>query len=147
MARNYVLKPAFLLGIFIAATIGINAQVINPRISGLRIGSNYREIVKKLGKPLSDKRRGEVPCGDAMRTLVYPGLVLRLEVGGIKPLGLYKIEVSSPKWLVSGLRIGARRSEVLKKFGSEPRFIKDGYAHFHYKRNRLAKMEWEFNFC
>ena len=137
-----------LLGIILSAVYGFNAQVINPRIKGLSIGSKYKDIVKNLGRPISDKLGGNVPCGgDTMRTLFYKGLVLRLEVGGTRPLGLYKVEVSSPKWSVSGLRIGARRIDVVKKFGPGPYFISDGYARFQFKRNRLLKMEWEFNFC
>ncbi len=82
-----------------------------------------------------------------MRTLRYDGLVLRLEEGGTKPLGLYKLEIASPNWLVSGLRVGASRSKVVSKLGRGPYFIEDGFAHFYFKRNRLVKMQWEFNFC
>ncbi|MGD9562683.1 MAG: hypothetical protein AB7F88_11900 [Pyrinomonadaceae bacterium] len=82
-----------------------------------------------------------------MRTLRYKGLVLRLESGGLDPLGLYSVEVTSPKWSISGLRIGASWNQVVAKFGRGPHFIIDGYAHLHFKRNRLIKMRWEFNFC
>ena len=60
---------------------------------------------------------------------------------------LYKVEITSNKWSVSGLHIGARQREIVKKFGAGPYFIKDGYANFQYQRGRLVKMEWEFNFC
>jgi len=146
LITNFI-RLAFLLGIFFVGVCNLDAQVINPQIKDLSIGSKYNHIVKKLGKPLSDTRSGVVPCGGTMRTLFYGGLILRLEVGGIEPLGLYKVEVTSEKWPVSGLRIGARRSDVVKKFGPGPYYILDGYARFQYKRSRLAKIEWEFNYC
>ena len=97
MSDTYFPKLACFLGVVFSAVCGLNAQNINPRIDGLGIGSEYTAIVKKLGKPHSDKRGGEVPCGDTMRTLYYRGLVLRLEVGGMSPLGLYKVEITSNK--------------------------------------------------
>jgi hypothetical protein len=147
MLHKYFSNLTFLFGIFLFTVSGSNAQVINPRINSLDIGAKYRAIVKKFGRPISDRRGGEVPCGGAMRSLRYNGLILSLEVGDANPLGLYKVEVTSPKWTVSGLRIGVSRREVISKFGRGPYFIKDGYARFHYKRNKLIKMEWEFNFC
>lgn len=122
MPHIFLLKIAVLLGMLSSAFCSADAQIINPRIEGLEIGSKYSTIVKKLGMPLSSRRGGEVPCGGEMRTLSYRGLVLRLEVGGNDPLGLYKVEIASPKWLVSGLRIGARRTEVVKRFWARTLF-------------------------
>lgn len=142
LARNLLLLTVVL------TASEVNAQVkIHPRLNGLDIGAKYLTIVKRLGKPLSDIRGGEVPCGAAMRTLRYRGLVLRLETGGAQPLGLYKVEVTSAKWSISGLRIGATRKQVISKFGSGPYFIQDGYAKVEFRRKRLVGMQWEFNFC
>lgn len=88
-----------------------------------------------------------MPCGAAMRTLRYHGLVLRLETGGTQPLGLCKVKVTSPKWSIPGLRIGATRKQVISKFGSGPYFIQDGYAKVEFRKNCLVGMQWEFNLC
>jgi len=82
MLFNIGLKIVTLSGILLFSVCVIRSQVINPRVNGLDIGAKYPAIVRKLGRPISDKRDGEVPCGGAMRTLRYNGLVLRLEIGG-----------------------------------------------------------------
>lgn len=134
------------------------AQTIDLDVNGIRIQASYDSIIKKLGKPISDKRKGEVPCGESMRTLNYDGLILMLEVGGLEPLGLYKVEVTSRRWLVSGSRIGDSKKKVIKTIGQGKEleengdhylsyFIEDGWARFHFDGNRLKKVAWEFNFC
>jgi hypothetical protein len=136
----------------------VNSQHVNLRLNGLDIGIKYDSIAKKLGKPISDRRLGNVPCGDAMRTLRYDGLQLNLEAGGDNPFGLYRVEVTKPRWSVSGIRIGSRRSDVVRKFGRGTAMtddgqdyldydINDGFARFSFRKNRLRKVEWEFNFC
>jgi hypothetical protein len=136
-----------LFGMVLFAATPLTAQVTHPQVSGLDIGAKYSDIVRKLGRPISDRQGGKVPCGGAMRTLRYNGLVLRLETGDTDPLGLYKVEVTSAKWMVSRLRIGATRREVLSKLGPGPYFIDDGYLNFYYRKNKVIKIEWEFNFC
>lgn len=147
MPPTHVRKFVFLFGSFLFTANLLTGQIISPRINGLDMGAKYPDIVRKLGRPLSDRRGGKVPCGGAMRTLYYNGLVLRLETGGRESFGLYKVEVTSSKWAVSGIRVGASRSELVKKFGRGPYFINEGFARFYFRKNRLIKMQWEFNFC
>lgn len=146
------------LTIFAIGSASVSAQHIDLRLNGLKIGAKYGSIVKKLGKPVSDRRWGNVPCGDDMRTLRYDGLEIRLESGGDNPLGLYRVVVTKSKWSMSGIRIGDSRTTVTRKFGTGrsmsehgQRFLSysivDGYANFYFRKNRLAKVEWEFNFC
>jgi hypothetical protein len=81
-----------------------------------------------------------------------------MEVGGSKPLGLYKAEVTSRRWRVSGVRIGDSKAKVLRRFGRVDEFkekgkhylrywIKDGWSNFYFNRNRLRAVAWESNFC
>lgn len=148
----------FLVGLFALFSGGASSQTIDLDIKGLKVTATYKAIVAKLGKPITDVKGGTVPCGDRMRTLKYPGMILRLESGGMDPLGLYKVEVTSRKWSINGVRIGDRSSKVIQRFGQTskmlenrreylPYFIPDGYARFYLRGNRVSKIEWEFNFC
>lgn len=137
------------------------AQIIKLNVNGVQITASKSEVLRRLGKPVSSRVGGIVPCSDGStrRTIRYPGLVLRLEANAdVRDFGVYEIDVTSPKWLVSGLRIGTQKRNVIKKFGHGrvlkengksylAYFIEDGYASFHFKKNRLVKLSWEFNFC
>lgn len=71
------------------------------------------------------------------------------------------VEVNSPNWLVSGIKVGADRKSVRIKFG-EPLEIKnesgleswsyvnngnDGFAGFYFRNNKLVKIIWESALC
>lgn len=157
--RSYLLNVPFLLVCLTTFfSVSTSSQSIDLDVNGIKITAKYKAIVRKLGRPISDRTGGSVPCGDRMRTLKYDGLTLILESGEPDSLGLYKVEVTSRKWSVAGTRIGDSKTTILNKFGrvSEsvengkrylPYFIPDGYARYHLKRNRVSKVEWEFNFC
>lgn len=136
----------------VTVTFGLSSAltaqtVFRADVNGLGVGSGYKQIIRKLGKPNSDIRRGEVPCGNSLRTLRYNGLILYLEVGGTRPLGLYKVEATSPRWSVNDLRIGVSKQKIVDRFGKPPYFIEDGYVNLSFKENKLTKIVWEFNFC
>ena len=156
---SFPFQVILLSALFLSLVFVAKAQTIDLRVNGIGIGDKYPAIVKALGRPASSVRRGEVPCGDAMQTLRYNGLLLRLEVGGPNPLGLYKVQITSPDWNVSGIRLGASKAEIISTFGKAEEmtegkrrylsyWIEDGWARIYLGRgNRVTLIEWEFNFC
>ncbi len=60
--------------------LGVSGKVIDLRVKGVEIGTRYRTVLRKLGKPLSSKNGGSYPCDDdnRMMTLRYPGLIIKL---------------------------------------------------------------------
>lgn len=95
-----------------------------------------------------------------MLTLRYSGLVVKLiEGSGGRNFFVASMEVTSPKWITSGITVGASIKDVRERFGQNnelskekglntlPYFIKDGYANFYFRNKRLVKMAWELNVC
>jgi hypothetical protein len=148
----------FVFGYLLASA---SAQTISVDVNGIDIGSSRSEVQRRLGKPVSSRIGGIVPCNDGSirRTLRYPGLIMHLESSRqSRDFGVYDISVTSARWSIAGIKIGATRSAVVAKFGNgrvlrengKPYltyFIKDGYASFYFTNNRLTKVFWEFNFC
>lgn len=150
----------FILFNILALSFTASAQTINLQVKGVEIGTSYSTVVQKLGKPSSSKKGGIVPCGegDTLLTLHYPGLVLELYKNGEQNFSVFSMEVTSPKWSVSGIRIGAGVKDVKAKLGPSKLskdegldnlnyFITDGYANFYFQNKKLVRVEWEFNFC
>ena len=67
------------------------------------------------------------------------------------------MEITSPGWLVSGVRIGAGLKAVKAKFSGKVSkekgfeiysgFIAEGYSNFFFRKGKLVKITAEFNFC
>jgi hypothetical protein len=132
------------------------------KINNVELGSSFSTIIEKLGKPLQKKKTGSFPCGDsAMLTLDYAGLIIRLdgdESG--QNFRTASMEVTSPKWSVSGINVGADKREVKDRFKnylfneikeSELDVLSygnlDGYIGFYFRNDKLVKISWEYNFC
>src|SRR5215203_975839 len=84
-----------------------------PKINGLGLGSNRAEVVRKLGKPVSETKRKADECvGGTEMTLRYPGLkfVLWDDSDNPKKFTVGQFEVTSAKWDVSGARVGQATS-------------------------------------
>ena len=113
--------PLLLLVVpFILLPLNISSQTINLSLGKIGIGSNKSDVLKKFGRPVSIHRGGIVPCedGTTKTMLRYTGLVLALESSKQdKEFGVYEIEVTSRKWLVSGIRIGVAKRKVIGRFG------------------------------
>lgn len=128
-------------------------------VKGVKVGTLYKQVIKKLGRPTSTRKGGEYPCESGpITTLRYPGLKIELIPShNEKSLFVASMEVTSSKWLISSkIRIGARVEKVMRAFGNIelksdgnrkylPYYIGDGYAPFYFHRNRLLKAKWELN--
>jgi hypothetical protein len=118
-------------------------------------------VIRKLGKPLSARKGAGFPCDDGpLLTLRYSGLRIELiEDSGGRDYFVAAMEVNSLKWITSGIAVGASIKNVRKRFGQNNKtgrerglenltyYIKDGYANFYFRNNKLVKVNWELNIC
>ena len=128
-------------------------------VNGVEIVTTKAEVNQKLGKPASSKKFEGNECQGSLLRLSYPGLVIELEDGNSdEKVIVATATVTSPKWSFSGIHIGASVSEVQKKFGNSKSerkkgldhlhyIIGDGFAEFIFRKGKLVKIYWEFNFC
>ncbi|MBX7172769.1 MAG: hypothetical protein K1X72_17495 [Pyrinomonadaceae bacterium] len=148
-----------ILFLLISVQTILSQQTYEPKVNGIGVGTTYSTILKKLGKPLLVKKGGEYPCDSGRITIIrYSGLRLNLiKSFASNKLIVASMEVTLPKWSVSGIRIGAKLKDVKAKLTGNIRrensfdilggVVKDGYRDFYFQNKRLVKMTWELNPC
>jgi len=141
---------------------------VDLRVNGVGSGTSYSTVVRKLGKPLRSKKErlaADSACsGEAEThlTLFYSGLEITLLGDGKgRDLEVYSMEVTSKKWLASGIGISATANDVLTKFG-EPNSKEEksgetifyyttkdnlGGVDFYFRNNRLVRVEMTETLC
>ena len=137
-------------------------QMTELRINDIGLGASSQDIIWKLGKPSKGKKAGSFPCSfTQMLTLNYPGLEIKFDLDEEeKKFSAASIEVTSPKWTVLGIRIGANKADVLAKLSNYKYSTHiqdgedsigfantDGYISFDFKGEKLVRIYWEYNFC
>lgn len=107
----------------IVAAAGL-AQRVDPakvKINGVGLDSTYSQVLKALGKPTVDgKPRREGCIGGRERTMEYDGLTIYLMDGDSRNGKTFEVKtmvVRSPKWNVSGVRVGDTAAAVRLKYG------------------------------
>ena len=117
----------FLLLILTGCVFGQeNLHEIDIKVNGVRSGSSYASVIQKVGKPMrtkTEKYKVSEACSNLAEThltLYYSGLEITL-LGNSrgKNLDIYRIEISSKRWLASGVRIGTTSENIIAKF-NEP---------------------------
>jgi len=90
-------------------------------VKNVRLGTNYPEVIKNLGKPLKSRKMKKEICGeDTHLVLDYPGLEIDLAAGE-KPdeFIVLEIEITSSKWTIEPMfSIGSSMSAVRAKLGT-----------------------------
>lgn len=145
------------------------ARQLNLKVNGLGLGTSHKAILKTLGKPISDII-GEInECNDSRtREMIYPGLKLTLyeETAGPGVFLLGEFEVTSRKWKVSGITIGARKSVLAGRFGKPlsdepatgsaaentwfyeiPDISGPGLINFDFRNGRLVRVYAGYTLC
>lgn len=126
---------------------------VDLRVSGVSSGTPYSTVLRKFGRPLQRKvtrTAASSSCSGEAETdvrLSYPGLQISLLGDGRgRNLEVYSIEVSSPKWIASGARVGASVEEVGAKFGAPAsKAGESGETVFHYvTRGNLGVVNFYF---
>lgn len=138
----------------------IGAQTIEFKIKDVGIGTPYKNVLRQLGKPLSDKKGGENPCGGAKRILRYSGLKITLDESENKQNIVVLIEVTSARWeLSTRIKVGATLNNVQNKFNESGELTKesgfdvltyldgDGAVTFYFRNKKLVKIIRDLNLC
>ena len=134
---------------------------VDLRINGIGSGTSYSTVIKKLGKPLrteTEKIKASLACSGSAEThltLVYSGLEITLLGDGRgRNLDVYSIEVTSKKWVASGITLGASIKDVRAKFGEPNEQANEsnqtilyyntngnlGGVNFYFQNNKLVKV-------
>ncbi len=141
---------------------------VDLRVSAIGSGTPYSIVLRKLGKPLqrgTKRTTAALSCNGSAETdvrLFYSGLQISLLGDGRgRNLKVYSIEVSSPKWIASGIRIGTSREEVENKFGAPISKAEEsgetifhyvtkgnlGMVNFYFRNNKLVKVAMTETLC
>jgi hypothetical protein len=120
--------PIKTIFIVLISSISLFAQTqpteVDFQVGGITSGGTYAAVVKRFGRPLqrrTEKYTAAMACSGSPEThitLLYPGLkVTLLGEGRGRDMHVYAVEVSSSRWLASGVRIGADIKDVQARFG------------------------------
>ena len=90
------------------------------RFNGVGLGSTYGQVVKALGKPSRATGPKREECtGGRERDLYYNGASVYFMDEGTKTFKAVGFEVKSPKYVVSGIRVGDTQLTVRRVLGSK----------------------------
>ena len=141
-----VIEPAPTLSPTSTVKTGSAWPEADLEVNGIRSGTTYEEIVKRIGKPTSVKDVGKDACTDGMmRTLYYPGLKIELESDEKKRhYAVTAFEVTSGNWLIGGaFRIGDAPDAVTRRYGSP--HSESSQDHLEYvSRDDLGMVDFKF---
>ena len=149
-----------LVSIVLLFTVNAFSQSSSPdiKVNGISLGASYREVIRKLGKPSRDYTVEADECvGGKSRYLVYQGLSVEMHPRGSSPKEFYvgRIEVTSSRWNVSGVRTGASLQSIRRKLGASElqngdkkgeKFLlyypkATGNLYFYFRRSKLVRVE------
>jgi len=112
------------LGLILAATI--SAQTTNPaklKINGIGLDSTLAQVTKALGKPTKDGRATKEGCiGGREKTVEFDGASFYFMDGDSKNGKTFEVkgfEVTSSKYVVSGIKVGDTELNVRRRLGTK----------------------------
>ncbi len=166
------MKPLLILAFVVSLSLPVCGQTklreVDLRVSGVGSGTPDSVVANVFDRPLRIKKENTtayLSCSGEAETFLtrfYPGLEIALiGIGKARQLQVYSIEVTSPKWVASGIRIGASMTEVLAKFGKpiskeeragEMIFVyvtkgNLGSVDFYFRGNRLVRISMSETLC
>ena len=159
------MKRILLVFLFVFSAFQAFSQVrgIELKVNNIGLGASDSSVLRRIGKPMRTGKTSFNECGGGLeKSFFYSGLKMNLlgdDKG--KNFSVVSIEVNSPKWSVSGIKIGADRKSVQAKFGKPSDITRqaglekwsyankgnDGGAVFYFRNNRLVKIVWESLLC
>ena len=136
-----------------------------PKVNGIALGAKYADVVRTLGRPTREvtSRTADECTGSRTRTLQFPGLKVELfdEVRNVYTV--FSFEVTSPKWDVSGTKVGDTSASIQKLFGTRGRNVAKegaetvwyyemseaapGTSNFHFRGGKLTKIVFGYTMC
>jgi hypothetical protein len=133
------------LGLLLAASAFAQVDPAKLKVNGIGLDSTYARVLRALGKPSRDGRPVEEGCiGGREKTVEYAGLKLYFMDGDSKGGKTFEVKsfwVTSPKWVVSGIKVGDTQAAVKAKFGSKytvDRRTDGGGLAWHYEMNETT---------
>ncbi|HTK38986.1 MAG TPA: hypothetical protein VL325_10875, partial [Pyrinomonadaceae bacterium] len=108
----------FVLLVFSVSAFGQKAPTDGLRVNGVGLGSAYKTVVAKFGKPVKEKiQKGDECVPDRRKILTYPGLTFELIENDNKSFTVISFEVTSANYDVSGVKVGDTQLAVSRHFG------------------------------
>lgn len=108
--------------LFVAAPVF--GQAVDPtrvKFKGIGLDSTYAQIIKALGKPVTDEPPKKEECiGGREKHVEYEGISFYLMDGDSKDQKTFEVksfELTTPNMLVSGIKIGDTQARVRKIYG------------------------------
>ena len=112
------------LGLILAATI--SAQTTSPaklKINGIGLYSTQAQVTKALGKPVKEGKATKEGCiGGREKNVEYAGASFYFMDGDSKNRKTFELkafEVTSPKYVVSGIKVGDTEHNVRRHLGTK----------------------------
>ena len=112
------------LGLILA--VSISAQTTNPaklKFNGIGLYSTLAQVKKALGKPKMDGKPKEEGCiGAREKDVEYDGVSFYLMDGDSKDGKTFEVKaftVTSPKYVVSGIKVGDTELNVRRRLGTK----------------------------
>jgi hypothetical protein len=107
------------------AAVQVFGQAVNTaklKINGMiGLDSTYAQVVKAFGKPSKETKPIAEECtGGHEKSVEYAGLSFYFMDGSSRSRKVYEVmnfEVSSPKFTVSGVKVGDSEAVVKRRFG------------------------------
>ena len=106
--------------------IGASAQAVNPaklKVNGIGLDSTYSQVVKALGKPISDGKPTREECiGGREKSVKFDGATFYLMDGDSpnrKTFEVKSFDITSSKYSVSGIKIGDTELTVRRRLGTK----------------------------
>jgi hypothetical protein len=157
------MKLLFFILLFTISSFAQVSLLEGPKVNGLGLGTPYKQVIAKFGKPTADKINKMDECiGDRTRKLTYPGMTVELdEQSGT--FHVYAFEITSPVYDVSGVKIGDTTASIQKRFGVRGRTIENpksgpqwfyemtdespGSTNFYFRNGKLVKIQSTYMMC
>jgi hypothetical protein len=85
----------------------------DPSVHGIKLGSQYQEVISAFGKPQSRMDR------EKQFYLTYDGLNIEIDRANKKSLWVSSIEITSSKWKMNpDIKVGMLNKEVIEILGA-----------------------------
>jgi hypothetical protein len=125
------LRTIAALAVLAFSVVGLSGQTVNLaklRINGkIGLDSPYAQVVKAFGKPSKETKPQKEECtGGREKTVDYAGLSFYFMSGPShdhKTFLVMSFQITSPKYIVSGIKLGDDESVVRRRLGT--RFTAD----------------------
>ncbi len=129
-------------------------EVLDLNVSGVRIGTSEKDVVKLLGKPTRINR--ELPEGyrDGYRIYEYPGL--SIEIIDDERSVVNHIDIESGQWNVNGISVGSSVDDVRRLWGRPLNEGEEGLYYFDMseldvqvaiENGRVVGVHWLYDDC